>query len=143
MKKYLIYELKKQLGRNSDPYRRKRLKKKLFYFVGFAVLGLVALGGLATWGAVTLFNRLASSVKTEQAQVLVKEGQKKFEEFGTKPLVTQSCLDSVTSLAFSPSRWLTVSLSDNLKSVTTTCFNEAPPAKPDTPKKQQDKGWDT
>lgn len=130
MKKILLYGLMKQLGRNADPYRRRKLKKKLFFFAAFAFLGFVFLGGIAVWGAFALVSQVAASVQTDQGKALVKVGQERVQELGSKPIIAQACLDTILGLTLNPTKLLTVPLTTNINSITASCLVEKAPSQP-------------
>lgn len=123
MKKYIFYEIAKHASRNISHYEKQRWKKRLKYLAVFAVVGTMALGGLAIWGTVVVVNKVAGSFNQETIQASVAKGQEGWKAIASQPITTQDCLDTVGSM-LSPTKILTVPVAKNIASVRGACWDK-------------------
>jgi hypothetical protein len=134
MKKYILYGLAKNASRNLNHYQKQRLLKRLKYFVAFAFVGTLLLGGLAIWGTVAAVSKFAGSVNQETIMEGVSKGQEGLIAIASQPLTTKNCLDVMGGM-LSPERLLTVPLAESIESLRGACWG-----KPSAVKDQQKQG---
>ncbi len=122
MKKYIYYELVKQLSRRSNHGQKQRWLKKLKYLALFAVVGMLLLGGAAIWGTVIVVEKFAGSLNPPAIQASAAKGIEEIRVAASQPITTKECIAAVKGV-LTPTALLTVPISNNFETIRNVCWN--------------------
>lgn len=89
----------------------------------FVLVITVTAAGAVAYGAYSLAKEASSRVSLPAGDITA-QGKALLQTGLDRPLTTEACLGTITGLVFQPTRWLTNSVSANLRSLESSCLKQ-------------------